>query len=500
MKVRNRTICQTCRTRKIGCDGKKPACSQCTHTARQCSYLVDFIFLSDTTLKCSNEAPERSKKKNSTPCDKSLTQRPLVKLHIPINLRNRTPSTPFQDMVLLVMQNFMPEAELVGHSQNAPTQPRICGNWVEVLPMLSIGGQGQALPSSIICLAASISHLRQKSYSSYAMLLEKYGSAMRLLKKELAHPHTDISSRDEVAAAIMCLTLTETILPTSSTGWWRHVDGVGEWMRLLGPEPFSLGIRHRLFTGFRPLLIIKAFLSRRASFLSNEDWKRRPFEVQKETSVQRLLTEVACIPTILELIDTLDYGTPSGAALIAKEAISMLLQTYSDLQDWGDHLDGEPSTGLFCWTVKSSNPWAWDGHKIWFPSISAANLIMHLWAFKVVCLTEVQRLQTRFPDVPCDWPVKAGCGVTESLREVYLGLCVKIVQSMEFLFQDGLALFGPLSIGLPLTAARETFEMDGERSVVLLKLTQDIVQGSILSEIQLGAPYLGGRRNIRGQL
>ncbi|KAI8396570.1 hypothetical protein FOFC_21118 [Fusarium oxysporum] len=53
----------------------------------------------------------------------------------------------------------------------------------------------------------------------------------------------------------MCLTLTEMILPTSSNGWWRHMDGVGEWMRLWPAGSFSLGIRHKLFLGFRPLLV-----------------------------------------------------------------------------------------------------------------------------------------------------------------------------------------------------------------------------------------------------
>jgi hypothetical protein len=47
----------------------------------------------------------------------------------------------------------------------------------------------------------------------------------------------------------------QAILPSSSTSWLRHVDGVGEWMRLWGPESFSLGARHKLFTGFRPLLV-----------------------------------------------------------------------------------------------------------------------------------------------------------------------------------------------------------------------------------------------------
>jgi hypothetical protein len=189
----------------------------------------------------------------------------------------KTPGDPVQDMVLLIMQSFMPEAELLTFSQNRQTQPRICGGWVEVLPMISIGGQGQALPSAISCLAASISSLRRKTHSGCTVSLEKYGSAMRLLKREIDQSCKEILSRDEVAAAIMCLTLTEVglnihtfidigwltnelccvkaILPSSGTSWWRHVDGVGEWMRLWGPESFSLGVRHKLFTGFRPLLV-----------------------------------------------------------------------------------------------------------------------------------------------------------------------------------------------------------------------------------------------------
>jgi hypothetical protein len=120
-----------------------------------------------------------------------------------------TPNNSVQGMVLLIMQSFMPEDELSAICQHKPTESRICGNWVEVLPIVSNGGQGQALLSAISCLAASISDLRQSSHSTRAELLDKYGSAMRSLKGELERPHIDISSRDEVAVAIMCLTLTE---------------------------------------------------------------------------------------------------------------------------------------------------------------------------------------------------------------------------------------------------------------------------------------------------
>jgi hypothetical protein len=120
-----------------------------------------------------------------------------------------TLNDPIQGMVLLIMQNFMPECDLSATFQNKPTESRICGNWVEVLPLVSNGGRGQALFSAISCLAASISDYRQHSHSTRAELLIKYGSAMRSLKGELERPHTDISSQDEVAVAIMCLTLTE---------------------------------------------------------------------------------------------------------------------------------------------------------------------------------------------------------------------------------------------------------------------------------------------------
>jgi hypothetical protein len=120
-----------------------------------------------------------------------------------------TLNDPIQGKVLLIMQNFMPGCDLSAVFQNKPTESRICGNWVEVLPLVSTGGQRQALFSAISCLAASISYYRQNSHSTRADLLVKYGSAMRSLKGELERPQIDISSQDEIAMAIMCLTLTE---------------------------------------------------------------------------------------------------------------------------------------------------------------------------------------------------------------------------------------------------------------------------------------------------
>jgi hypothetical protein len=221
-------------------------------------------------------------------------------------------------------------------------------------------------------------------------------------------------------------------------------------------------------------------MSRKASFLSTEDWKRLPFESEEATMMQRLLSEASGIPTILELIDTLEHGPPSVSSFIAEQAIALLTTSYNNLEGWGEPLNADPSTGFFCWRTTSNSPWALGGYNIWFPSVSAANLAMHLWAFKVVCLAEIQKLQTRFPGISCDWSVPAGCQLGCLLRDTYIELCVKIVQSANFLLQDRLALFGPLSIPFPLRTACQTFEMDGDRSVELWKLSQDILTRSLL--------------------
>ncbi|CAJ0538598.1 Ff.00g066320.m01.CDS01 [Fusarium sp. VM40] len=193
-----------------------------------------------------------------------------------------------------------------------------------------------------------------------------------------------------------------------------------------------------------------------------------------------LLSEASGIPTILELIDTLEHSPLSVYSFIAAQAIALLTTSYNNLEGWGDPLNADPSTGFFCWRTKSNSPWAWGGYNVWFPNVSAANLAMHLWAFKVVCLTEIQKLQSRFPGIPCDWPVPAGCELRYWLRDTCIELGVKIVQSANYLLQDRLALFGPLSISFPLTTACQTFEMDGDRSVELRKLTHDILKRSLL--------------------
>ena len=45
------------------------------------------------------------------------------------------------------------------------------------------------------------------------------------------------------------------MMPKLEPGWMMHIKGVGDLAERLGPEPFSSGILHSMFMGFRPLLV-----------------------------------------------------------------------------------------------------------------------------------------------------------------------------------------------------------------------------------------------------
>lgn len=45
------------------------------------------------------------------------------------------------------------------------------------------------------------------------------------------------------------------MFPNSTAGLTAHIKGVGELIRSHGPEQYRNGTLHKLFVGFRPLLV-----------------------------------------------------------------------------------------------------------------------------------------------------------------------------------------------------------------------------------------------------
>jgi hypothetical protein len=206
---------------------------------------------------------------------------------------------------------------------------------------------------------------------------------------------------------------------------------------------------------------VLAFFSRKASFLADEEWKTIPFRETPPSPVQALMSEGAVIPSILERMDA------EGVVNVAKEALDAFEAVYDRLDAWAD--DFFPSA---C----ASSPLFWlqpsaDGERphIFFQNISAASALTHFWAFKVVCLRNIQRLKAFCP-------LSGPRHVHDTEGSEAIHLSVMICQSIEYLMQDRMKLFGPTSITLPLHTAYKTFEAGGKQTEEEFRWCRDILE------------------------
>jgi len=255
MKVRQRTICHTCRARKLGCDGQSPSCSQCLKSGRKCGgYQYDLIFAEPVTIvkPTSNGKPAAAK---TTRRRRGNRIPEIVHAPHPDSPRlGQALSWPLQDILSLVAQNFLPAHAFSHMKIKTPSDPsRVCGSWIEVVPDLAITGpQGIALSSSIKAFAVAIMSYGLPDAASTIDALAAHGIALSSLKQALTSYQKEGSN--EFSAAIMFLFLSELLLPViRSTD--IHVGGLSHLMQSKGPEYYSTGTAHKIFVGSRPSLV-----------------------------------------------------------------------------------------------------------------------------------------------------------------------------------------------------------------------------------------------------
>ncbi|KAH7394669.1 hypothetical protein BKA66DRAFT_283114 [Pyrenochaeta sp. MPI-SDFR-AT-0127] len=146
MKLKQDTVCHTCRAHKIGCDGKLPICSQCCLTGRQCGgYKLDTVFVPYTakTLPRSSRKTQSTKRSaealsnissaariigcNITKTDARQLQR--------CQISGQINSASSDELTAVILNWFVPRYQQNPSSFDTSTS-QVCGAWVEILPSL----------------------------------------------------------------------------------------------------------------------------------------------------------------------------------------------------------------------------------------------------------------------------------------------------------------------------------------------------------------------------
>jgi len=288
------------------------------------------------------------------------------------------------------------------------------------------------------------------------------------------------------------LAMVELMLPESQSNTLTHFGGLGALINMYSPEVFETGDFHVIFVGCRPVLLLQALTARKSTFLGLEEWLRIPFRKHPPSEMQTLLGDIAILPSILEAIDHLQSQGPDPAPSPSpspspdpSELKAKLSEVLACLSKWDGHFEirQKRSARIHIHNdhSRTSTSTFTPVPDFWFPNLLAANISIHVWAFQIICLAELSKLNKRFPSgEACD---DYNCNLNNptttenaSLEKQHkhkhkpkippstpaLALATKICQSMEYMLQDEMLLYGPAAAMWPLATAYTVSIQDGD--------------------------------------
>ncbi|KAF5003864.1 hypothetical protein FDECE_9612 [Fusarium decemcellulare] len=362
---------------------------------------------------------------------------------------------PLLDIISLVVQNFTPvgESPQFVPPQSSVVSHRICGGWIGILPELARETRAdEFLSPAVKALAVSVLARGRDGRAPMADALAAHNLAMASLHEGLGG--WAASAPNTVAAAIMCLFLSEMIMPTSPESAIVHAKGMDDLMQLQGPAFYASGLSHHMFVGFRPVLVLQAFVSRRKHFLSEPRWTSIPYSIYAASPLQELFTEAFPLTGIMERMDALE-GIPMVEAIPdAQQILEEILGVFQRIVHRDEILKGEITAyrWLPIFPVQHDLP-------IRFPDISAANFFTHVWAFEMICADHIVKLLTRYPCLSMSDAARTP-GELPSI-EMIKHLACWCFRSIEFLIQKEFKLFGAASTSLVLKTACDMFRTYG---------------------------------------
>jgi len=155
-----------------------------------------------------------------------------------------------------------------------------------------------------------------------------YSKALIQLRTAIEDPDTCYDHSN--ISATMAMTLYEQIIYTSDKRWVQHAGNTGRLIEMRGPHRHREWPAHGYYTLARSAIIHEAFMSRRRTFLENEEWHTIPLAKHPETKTphQRLSDMLSCLPSLFE-----GYDAVSKVAVDSDEFFHLLKRFVPRIRD-----------------------------------------------------------------------------------------------------------------------------------------------------------------------
>jgi hypothetical protein len=193
--------------------------------------------------------------------------------------------------------------------------------------------------------------------------------------------------------------------------------------------------------------------------------------------MQELLTEAIAIPSVLQRLDLLQTYPAALANTESKTLQDALRTILQRLQLWEQGYESNLMRPLY-WphAVDISRG---EDIRLWFSDVTVANALTHYWALTAICLVHIQELKLATETYVLD----------NTVRQQYLKPLTMICQSIPFLFQESLNLYGPSSIAFPLSTVRYISRWNEQHGGIGMILYKDIIDYTISQGFYFNSYY-----------
>ncbi|KAF3033416.1 hypothetical protein E8E12_001707 [Didymella heteroderae] len=246
------------------------------------------------------------------------------------------------------------------------------------------------------------------------------------------------------------------VFPTSKSSWMKHATAVGDFVERLGPSAFTTGVLHKLFVGFRPMLLKSAIFNQHGSFLGKPEWTEQPFQRQPVSLTQSLFNRAVHLPDLLErFADTM--LSPYTADISSRVELRTDLETVlRSLRDWETTAQNQSTSPLYWKKIDNRHLSACDIDALWFRDLMTATSLTFCWAFKIVVLNHLDLVQHSIDTLNPSH--HHGQDSKSSNREEKIKLAGLICNSMPYFMRPEMKLWGHASTFFTFSTSVQTFK------------------------------------------
>ena len=282
-----------------------------------------------------------------------------------------------------------------------------------------------------------------------------YGQALKNMQSALFDP-TRMHS-DEVLIASMLLGLYEIFEGSTleSRSWLSHAQGAARLIEFRGPERHRNRQAHHVFLGSRVPTIYAAILSRKATYLADEDWRTIPWENQHRTYYDKLVDTTTDIPGLLAEIDAANIGSPNPLTYARKkELLNDLANVQKCLDTWKKHVKRDGVARTIRHNHSSDDKYPYDT-EYWFENHLFMKAHSIYWACSLVVAEAAEELLSDLRS----YDVKRDPGDTAAVEGLFDAKkhATAIAHSIPYCVQPDMGALGASIINFPANLALRYF-------------------------------------------